>query len=399
MATDPPMSADKRSSRQLKAIVLALLVGQNAGLVLATSYSRLRRVKVMYLGATVVLLGEVLKLFISLALSAHEAGSLGAVGRELYAERAQSWKYAVPALVYTLQNNLAFVALSNLSAATYQITAQLKIPMTAALSWALLGRRISRVQWLAVALLCAGVILVQLRPDEIRSKRFGQRAQMRPVVGLAAVLTQACASAFAGVWFERVIKQPRADGRGVPSLWTSSLQLCAFSIPLALAALVTHEAKALRDGGPLQGFDRITLLVLLLHVAGGVLVALTLKHADNVVKTFAVSIAIALSCAGSYLLFAAALSPQFFVGALVVLGATALYSAPDALLDAVVARLPCGANGAALRSPALEGQPLCDNGEAAAPADDDAEAGGAPNGAPPANAKLRSTPMRGTRSS
>ena len=83
---------------------------------------------------------------------------------------------------------------------------------------------------------------------------------------------------------------------------------------------------------------------------------------------------------------------------LVVLGATALYSAPDALLDAVVARLPCGA-ASAIRSPALEGQPLCDNGEAAAPADDDAEAGGAPNGAPPANAKLRSTPMRGTRSS
>ena len=71
--------AEKRPPRSLKAIVLALLVGQNAGLVLATSYSRLRRVKVMYLGATVVLLGEVLKLFISLALSAHEAGSLGAV--------------------------------------------------------------------------------------------------------------------------------------------------------------------------------------------------------------------------------------------------------------------------------------------------------------------------------
>ena len=73
--------------------------------------------------------------------------------------------------------------------------------------------------------------------------------------------------------------------------------------------------------------------MLLLHVAGGVGRA-TLKNADNVVKTFAVSIAIALSCAGSFSL-AAALSPQFFVGALVVLGATALYSAPDALLDAV----------------------------------------------------------------
>ena len=66
--------AEKRPPRSLKAIVLALLVGQNAGLVLATSYSRLRRVKVMYLGAAVVLLGEVSPWIAVTAMSPAESG-------------------------------------------------------------------------------------------------------------------------------------------------------------------------------------------------------------------------------------------------------------------------------------------------------------------------------------
>lgn len=374
------------SAFSVRAAVLTLLIGQNAGLVLATSYSRTRPVKVMYLGGAIVLLGECVKLVTSFTFAALEAGSAAAVLRQLFADRGIAWKFAVPALLYTLQNNLAFVALSNLSAATYQLTAQLKIPMTATMAWLLLGKRISSVQWLAVLLLCAGVVLVQTQPDTPPATD----APRRSLVGLCAVLTQGCASAFAGVWFEKVLKTPQTDDGRLPSLWTSSLLLSAFSLPLALAALVTHDGRALRRRGLLQGFDLVTWLVLVLHVMGGVLVALTLKHADNgacatrppsyghasygratqplaalaramrgggerrtpsvdaprivrqrgarslvhvraVVKTFAVSVSIALSCGGSYLLFETTLSPMFFAGALTVLAATLLYSLPDAL--------------------------------------------------------------------
>lgn len=38
----------------------------------------------------------------------------------------QTMKLAIPAGIYTLQNNLLFLALSNLDAATYQVTSKVK---------------------------------------------------------------------------------------------------------------------------------------------------------------------------------------------------------------------------------------------------------------------------------
>ena len=44
------------------------------------------------------------------------------------------------------------------------------------------------------------------------------------LLGLAAVLANAVVGAFAGVWFEKVIKAARPDGR-TTNLWVSNLQV------------------------------------------------------------------------------------------------------------------------------------------------------------------------------
>lgn len=66
------------------------------------------------------------KLFGSVLLLAYERGenplkSILYIYREISSDLVGTFKLGVPALLYTVQNNLLFVALSNLPAATYQV--------------------------------------------------------------------------------------------------------------------------------------------------------------------------------------------------------------------------------------------------------------------------------------
>jgi UDP-galactose transporter len=72
-------------------------------------------------------------------------------------------KLLVPSFLYVVQNNLLYCALSHLTAATYQITYQLKILTTAIFSYYLLKKRLSMVQWFSLVVLFFGVVLVQVR--------------------------------------------------------------------------------------------------------------------------------------------------------------------------------------------------------------------------------------------
>jgi UDP-sugar transporter A1/2/3 len=66
-----------------------------------------------------------------------------------------------------------------------------------------------------------------------------------------------------------------------------------------------------------------------IHSAGGLIVALVVKHADNILKGFATSSAIVLSCIVSILLFDFQLTVLFAMGSGLVIFSIFLYSKPD----------------------------------------------------------------------
>ncbi|CAN0184743.1 unnamed protein product [Lampetra planeri] len=115
---------DGKRKERLKYVSLAVLVVQNASLILSIRYVRtLPGDKFFY--TTAVVLAELLKMLTCLVLLLlQHRGNVCEWLRYLYEsivlQPADTLKLGVPAVIYTLQNNLQYVAISNLPAATFQ---------------------------------------------------------------------------------------------------------------------------------------------------------------------------------------------------------------------------------------------------------------------------------------
>ncbi|KAI9914917.1 hypothetical protein PsorP6_007742 [Peronosclerospora sorghi] len=73
-------------------------------------------------------------------------------------------RVSVPAMLYVVQNNLQYVAVSNLDAPTFEVMKRLKILTTAIFSVLMLKRTVLMSQWGSIVMLMIGVnlLLVQL---------------------------------------------------------------------------------------------------------------------------------------------------------------------------------------------------------------------------------------------
>ncbi|KAF1583440.1 CMP-sialic acid transporter, partial [Eudyptes moseleyi] len=153
----------------------------------------------LYFSTTAVCITEVIKLFLSVGILAKETGSLTrlitSLKENVFGSPTELLKLSVPSLVYALQNNMAFVALSNLDAAVYQVTYQLKIPCTALCTVLMLNRTLSKLQWFSVFMLCGGVTLVQWKPAQATKVQVEQN----PWLGFGAIAVAVLCSGFAGI--------------------------------------------------------------------------------------------------------------------------------------------------------------------------------------------------------
>ena len=154
------------------ALALVLMLVQNSGFVLVMRYSRHQQQRehtAQYSPAMVVAMQELFKL--AVCFVATTAQQSGRAALHTLGQRAEVMRVLVPAACFTLQNNVLYVALSNLEPLVFQITYQIKTLLTALLSVQLLGRSLSRWQWLSQATLTLGVILAQLDDGEPAKRR------------------------------------------------------------------------------------------------------------------------------------------------------------------------------------------------------------------------------------
>ncbi|KAG6874215.1 hypothetical protein C0995_003761 [Termitomyces sp. Mi166 len=256
------------------------------------------------------------------------------------------WKLSIPAILYgasilvqqdtliyrssVIQNNLQYVAASNLDAATFQVTYQMKILTTAGFSVLLLRRKLSSTQWLALLFLAIGVGIVQIQAGEARNVPAASAESvdvhtMNALKGFLAVAAACFTSGLAGVYFEMVLKNSQAD------LWVRNVQLSLFSLLPALAPIIFSN-RGLDAGGwfsvLFRNFGLWAWATVAVQVLGGLATAMVIKYSDNILKGFATSLSIVLSFLASVALFHFKMTFTFVLGSGIVLVATWLYNQP-----------------------------------------------------------------------
>ncbi|XP_054280116.1 UDP-N-acetylglucosamine transporter-like isoform X2 [Macrosteles quadrilineatus] len=306
--------------RMLKVVSLVTLTLQNAVLGLSMRYA-CTRTGDKFLSSTAVFMAELVKLVTSLALVYKEEGSskrwIATLHNNIVNQPMDTLKVCVPSLLYIIQNNLLYLSASHLDAATYQVTYQLKILTTAMFAVTMLKRTLLAQQWAALVLLALGVAMVQLTGA---SDTAVNNAEQNRLIGFAAAIGACVLSGFAGIYFEMILK-----GSDI-SVWMRNVQLSFLSLPFGLLTCFAKDMSAIRNNGFFHGYDWFIAYLVVLQAGGGLMVAMVVKYADNILKGFATSLAIVISCIVSVYLFDFMITFQFVLGAAMVIASVFLYS-------------------------------------------------------------------------
>lgn len=186
----------------------------------------------------------------------------------------------------------------------------------------ILRKKLISTQWGALVFLVAGVVLVQMADSgtgDAPGKLPDSGPEQNRVVGFAAALGACFLSGFAGIYFEKMLK-----GADI-SVWMRNVQLSLLSLPFGLLTCFANDFSKLREHGFLFGYDAFVVYLIVLQAGGGLIVAMVVKYADNILKGFATSLAIIISCVASMYMFQFQLTIQFAFGAALVICSIFLY--------------------------------------------------------------------------
>jgi len=97
---------------------------------------------------------------------------------------------------------------------------------------------------------------------------------------------------------------------------------------IALVTCYLEDSVEISAKGFFRGYSPMVVITITVQAVGGLIVAVVVKYADNVLKVFATSFSIILSCIISAFAFDFRPNLLFMVGASLVVGASAMYSKP-----------------------------------------------------------------------
>ena len=336
-------NSDSTASSSFRLFLLFMMTAQNSSVVLVTRYTRANFApEDLYVINDLVMITEVGKLVLAAALEYNHTngGLISSIKENIFDRPLDFLRILIPSLLYLVQNSVLYIAISNLTAPMFQVTYQCKLLTTAIVSVVMLQRRYSMKQWMCLTVLGIGVAIVVLGAQGKKDDEKDEANAQNLFAGLMAVTVACLCSAFAGVYFEKVLKRPTNDGgqaRAPVSMWMRNVQMAFFSICIALINMYREYDDRGYTGEMdesneqiikpfLHGFTAWAWVIVALQAAGGLLVAAVIKYADNVLKGMATGVSVATGTFASTFLFGTTLTVQFGIGALMILVSVYFFS-------------------------------------------------------------------------
>lgn len=195
----------------------------------------------------------------------------------------------------------------------------------------ILRKKLLHTQWSSLVTLVAGIALVQTAQSDKVAVLDPNAPEQNRLIGFGAALGACVLSGFAGIYFEKMLK-----GADI-SVWMRNVQLSLLSLPFGIITCLLSDYSTISTKGFFIGYDLYVWYLVVLQAGGGLLVAMVVKYADNILKGFATSLAIVISCVASIYLFNFNLTLQFSLGALLVILSIFLYGHVPAAAKPIVA--------------------------------------------------------------
>merc|ERR1712070_216981 len=187
----------------------------------------------------------------------------------------------------------------------------------------ILKRRLDLEKWAGLVVLVAGVALVQIStstPRQVGKDDEGASNASRQLLGLLAVLMACFLSGLAGVYTEKILK-----GSTI-SLWVRNAQLALCSLFIgAFGLLLSGDRDRVLSDGFFVGYNAWTVASVVNNSFGGLLIAVVIKYADNILKNFSTAISIILTTLISANFMGLQAGWMFMAGVLAVCSSTFLY--------------------------------------------------------------------------
>jgi UDP-sugar transporter A1/2/3 len=263
------------------------------------------------LTSSLVLGAELAKILGCLAML-HASGELRYVLKGYSVQRAVVL-CALPASTYLVQNYCIQVAYQNIDSVVFNILNQSKMLFTAFFSFAIMGRRQSRVQCIALLMVTIAGILISWRShsDSLSSSATngqnghsssnghtnghnGQNGHSNWMLGVPCVVVASALSGLGSGLTEWIVQGQKRN----TYLFSAEMAvLGCLTILFSLVFDMSPDSSRFREKGLLHGWTLFTLIPVLTQGLGGIIVGLITKTSGGVKKGFAVICGLLLTCA------------------------------------------------------------------------------------------------------